>query len=141
MPRDILEGIGEIVTGQAMIYRTLGRHAAEDLIRAVEAEVFKAGGDWSKAKGAVDRRSKGWAGQIEKVYQAEAQLSAPSWSGCKRKPLPFVPVPPRCLTKPLEAFTEATARQHGRQIHLMSAATAWSWTTTCSRSLNRICAR
>ena len=53
MPRDILEGIGEIVTGQAMIYRTLGDIAGEDLMRTIEAEVLKAGGDWSKAKGAV----------------------------------------------------------------------------------------
>ncbi len=30
MTRDVLEGIGEIVTGQAMIYRTLGNLAAED---------------------------------------------------------------------------------------------------------------
>ncbi len=117
MPRDILEGIGEIVTGQAMIYRTLGNIAAEDLMRAVEAEVLKANGDWSKAKGAVRSSLEGWAGQIEKVYQAEAQLGS-QLERLREEAIAVRARPATLLTKPLEAFTEATARQHGRQIQL-----------------------
>ena len=117
MPRDILEGIGEIVTGQAMIYRTLGNIAAEDLMRAVEAEVLKANGDWSKAKGAVRSSLEGCAGQIEKVYQAEAQLGS-QLERLQEEAIAVRARPATLLTKPLEAFTEATARQHGRQIQL-----------------------
>ena len=115
MPRDILEGIGEIVTGQAMIYRTLGNIAAEDFMRSVEAEVLKANGDWSKAKGAVRSSLEGLAGQIEKVYQAEAQLGS-QLERLQEEAIAVRARPATLLTKPLEAFTEATARQHGRQI-------------------------
>jgi len=51
MPRDHPGGHRRDRDRQAMIYRTLGNIAAEDLMRAVEAEVLKANGDWSKSQG------------------------------------------------------------------------------------------
>jgi two-component system chemotaxis sensor kinase CheA len=117
MPRDILEGIGEIVTGQAMIYRTLGDIAGEDLMRTIEAEVLKAGGDWSKAKGAVRSALEGVAGKIEKAYQAEAQIGT-QLERLQEEAIAVRARPATLLTKPLEAFAEATARQHGRQVQL-----------------------
>ena len=117
MPRDILEGIGEIVTGQAMIYRTLGDIAGEDLMRTIEAEVLKAGGDWSKAKGAVRSALEGVAGKIEKAYQAEAQIGT-QLERLQEEAIAVRARPATLLTKPLEVFAEATARQHGRQVRL-----------------------
>ena len=117
MPRDILEGIGEIVTGQAMIYRTLGDIAGEDLMRTIEAEVLKAGGDWSKAKGAVRSALEGVAGKIEKAYQAEAQIGT-QLERLQEGAIAVRARPATLLTKPLEVFAEATARQHGRQVRL-----------------------
>ncbi len=117
MPRDILEGIGEIVTGQAMIYRTLGGIAADDVVRAVESEMLKARGDWSKAKGAVRLALEGFAERIEKVYQAEAQLST-QLERLQEEAIAVRARPATLLTKPLEAFAEAAARQHGRRIQL-----------------------
>ena len=117
MPRDILEGIGEIVTGQAMIYRTLGDIAAEDLLRTVEAEILRAGGDWSKARGGVRLALEGVAGRIEKVYQAEAQLGT-QLERLQEEAIAVRARPATLLTKPLEAYAEATARQHGRQIRM-----------------------
>ncbi len=115
MPRDILEGIGEIVTGQAMIYRTLGDIAAEDLMRTVEAEVQKANGDWGKAKGAVRSALEGLTGQIEKIYQAEAQLGH-QLERLQEEAIAVRARPATLLTKPLEAFAETTARQYGRPL-------------------------
>ncbi len=117
MPRDILEGIGEIVTGQAMIYRTLGDIAAEDLMRTIEAEVSKANGDWGKAKGAVRSALEGMAGQIEKVYQAEAQLGH-QLERLQEEAIAVRARPATLLTKPLESFTETAARQYGRPVQL-----------------------
>ncbi len=73
---DMLEGIGEIVTGQAMIYRMLGDMAAEDIVRTVEAELSKAGGEWSKAQAKVRLALESFTGRIEKAYQAEAQVGS-----------------------------------------------------------------
>ena len=115
--RGILEGIGEIVTGQAMVYRMLGDIAGGDLLRTVESEMQKAGGDWSKAKGAVQLALENFAGHVEKVYQAEAQLGT-QLERLQEQAIAVRSRPATLLIKPLEAFAEATARQNGRQIDL-----------------------
>ena len=86
-------------------------------MRAVEGEVLKANGDWSKAKGAVRSALEGLSGRIEKVYQAEAQLGS-QLERLQEEAIAVRARPATLLTKPLEAFTEATARQQGRQIQL-----------------------
>ena len=118
MPRDMLEGIGEIVTGQAMIYRMLGDIAADDIVRTVEAELSKAGGEWSKAQAAVRLALESFTGRIEKAYQAEAQLSS-QLEQLQEEAIAVRARPAALLTKPLEAFAETVARENGREIDLI----------------------
>ncbi len=117
MPSDMLEGIGEIVTGQAMIYRMLADLAAEDIVRTVEAELLKAGGQWSKAQATVRLALESITGRIEKAYQAEAQLSS-QLERLQEEAIAVRARPATLLTKPLEAFAETVARENGREIDL-----------------------
>lgn len=117
MPRDMLEGIGEIVTGHAMIYRTLGDLVSEDIARTVEAEVRRSGGDWTKAKDAVRAALEAFTARIERAYQAEAQLST-QLERLQEEAIAVRSRPAALLTKPLEAFAESVARENGRRIKM-----------------------
>lgn len=112
---DMLEAIGEVVAGQAMVHHMLSDLAEEDLVRAVETEMRNAGGDWSKAQGAVRRTLENFSARIEGALQSGAQLNT-QLCRLQEEAIALRTRSATLLLKPLEAFAEATARQHGRQI-------------------------
>ena len=112
---DMLEAIGEAVAGQAMVHHMLSNLADEDLLRVVESEVRDAGNDWKKARGAVQRVLEDLTGRIEKTLQAGAQLNT-HLGRLQEEAIAVRMRSAALLLKPLEAFAETTARQHGRQI-------------------------
>jgi two-component system chemotaxis sensor kinase CheA len=120
MSGDMLEAIGEIVTGQAMVHHMLAGLAESDLARAVDAEVNRAGGDWSKAQRAVRRLVEDFTDRLEVVLQSEAQLNT-QLGRLQEEAIAVRTRSATLLLKPLEAFAEATARQYGRQVAMSSA--------------------
>jgi len=115
MSGDMLEAIGEAVAGQAMVHHMLTGLIEEDLVRAVETEIRKAGGEWSAAQGAVRRTLEGFTGRIEQALQAEAQLNT-QLARLQEEAIAVRTRSATLLLKPLEAFAEAAARQNGRQV-------------------------
>lgn len=112
---DMLETIGEIIAGQAMVHHQLADLLESDLARLVEAEVRNANGDWNKAHNAVRSVIEGFSARIEKLVQAEAQLGT-QLSRLQEEAITIRTRPATLLLKPLEAFAESTSRQHGRQV-------------------------
>jgi two-component system chemotaxis sensor kinase CheA len=119
MSGDMLESIGELVTGQAMVHHLLAGLLEDDLARAVETELNKAGGNWSEARGAVRQYLGNWQGRVEKLAQLEAQINA-QLDRLQEQAIAVRMRPAALLLKPLAPFVDALARQHGRQVALVT---------------------
>ncbi len=116
---DMVEAIGEVVAGQAIVHHMLTGLGDEDYMRAVEAAVRDAGGEWSKAQAGVRDVLDGLSARIEKVLQAEAQMDT-HLKRLQEEVIGMRARPATLLLKPLEIFAEATARQHDRRVAVSS---------------------
>ena len=72
---DMLEMIGEVVTGEAMLKRALGVLSERDVVREVEGIFRGAGADWRGAQAAVRRHLESWKDDIDRVTALESQLA------------------------------------------------------------------
>lgn len=115
MPADMLEAIGEIVTGQAMAHHMLSNLAEEDFVHAVESLIRTAGGDWSSARSAVRQYLLDLQEKVERLAQAEAQVAG-RLDRLQEEAIAVRTRPAALLLKPLVPFGETLARQHGRQL-------------------------
>ncbi len=72
---DMLEMIGEVVTGEAMLKRALAALAERDIVREVDGLFRGAGADWRSAQKAVQRHLESWKNDIDHVAVLESQLA------------------------------------------------------------------
>lgn len=113
----MLEAIGEIVTGQAMLHHTLATLLEEDLVHSVESAVRAAGNDWGAARQGVRRYLEGVQEKIEKLGQIETQVNGlldrlqEEAIGARKRPAAL-------LLRPLSPLVEALAHQSGRRAAL-----------------------
>lgn len=115
MSASMLESIGEIVTGQAMVHHMLTRLVEEDLTAAIEAEVRGAGGEWAAARDAVRHYLDRWHERLEQTAQVENQIIG-LLDRLQEEAISIRTRPAGLLLKPLAPFVEALVRQHGRQV-------------------------
>jgi len=119
MSGDMLESIGELVTGQAMVHHLLTRLFESDLVRLVESEMADAGDNWQTARGAVRQTLESWLENVEKLIQLESQNTA-LLNRLQDEALAVRVRPAALLLKPLTPFIEGLARQHSRQVSLVT---------------------
>ena len=115
---DMLESIGELVTGQAMMKHSLSSLFEADLIRLVETDVANAGGQWQAARGAVRQTLEKWLENIEKLMQLESHNSA-LIDRLQEEAIAERMRPAGLLLKPLAPFIDGQARLHSRQVSLI----------------------
>lgn len=115
MSANMLESIGEIVTGQAMMHHTLVELADEDMIRCIETELRDAGGDWNAARESVRRYLEGWQKKIEKLVQVESQINS-LLDRLQEEAIAVRNRPAALLLKPVAPYGESLARKIGRQV-------------------------
>lgn len=113
----MLESIGEIVTGQAMVHHMLSRLVDEDLTAAIEGEVRAAGNDWGRARDGVHRQLEQWRERLEQTAQVENQIVG-LLDRLQEEAIAIRTRPAGLLLKPLTPFVEALVRQHDRQIRI-----------------------
>ncbi|TRW93120.1 hypothetical protein EKO24_013495 [Candidatus Methylobacter oryzae] len=114
---DMLESIGELVTGQAMVQHLLTRLFESDLVRAVESELDSKEGNWLAARSGVRQTLENWLASVEKLMQLEAQNSA-LLSRLQEEALAVRVRPAGLLLKPLAPFIDGLARTYERQVAL-----------------------
>lgn len=114
---DMLESIGELVTGQAMVQHLLTRLFESDLVRSVESELDSRDGDWQAARGAVRQTLENWLANVEKLIQLEAQNTA-LLGRLQEEALAVRVRPAGLLLKPLAPFIDGLARTYERQVAL-----------------------
>lgn len=117
MSGDMLEAIGELVTGQAMVHHLLTGLFESDLVRSVESDVAVAGGEWPAARGAVRQTLENWQEKLEKLIQLESHNSA-LLHRLQDDAIAVRVRPASVLLRPLVPFVEGVARQHARQVAL-----------------------
>ena len=115
---DMLESIGELVTGQAMMKHSLTSLFEADLIRLVEADVANAGGQWPAARGVVRQTLEKWLENVEKLMQLESHNSA-LIDRLQEEAIAERMRPAGLLLKPLAIFIDSQARQYSRQVSLV----------------------
>lgn len=76
MSTTMLESIGAIVTGQAVVRHTLAELAEDDLVSAVEREVRNARGDWNFAREPVYQYLAGLQEKVERLVEVESQVNS-----------------------------------------------------------------
>jgi len=119
MSGDMLESIGELVTGQAMVHHLLTRLFESDLVRTVESKMAGAGDSWQAARGGVRETLENWLESVEKLIQLESQNTA-LLNRLQDEALAVRVRPAALLLKPLAPFIEGLARQHSRQVSLVT---------------------
>ena len=119
MSGDMLESIGELVTGQAMAQHLLTRLVESDLVRSVELEVASAGDNWQAARGAVRQTLENWLENLEKLIQLETHNSA-LLGRLQEEAIAVRVRPAGVLLKPLSPFIDGLAHQHARQVSLVT---------------------
>jgi len=72
---DMLEMIGEVVTGEAMLKRALAALSERDLVREVEGIWRGAGTHWRDVQAAVRAHLESWKEEIDRVAALESQLA------------------------------------------------------------------
>jgi two-component system chemotaxis sensor kinase CheA len=72
---DMLEMIGEVVTGEAMLKRALAALSERDVVREVEGIFRGAGADGRSVQAAVRRHLESWKDEIDRVGVLESQLA------------------------------------------------------------------
>jgi len=111
----MLESIGAVVTGQAVVRHSLAELAEDDLVHAVELELRSARGDWGAAREPVCRYLAGVQEKIEKLIQVESHVN----SLLDRLQQETIAVRSRSaalLLRPLAQHGEIAARRSGRQV-------------------------
>jgi len=119
MSGDMLESIGELVTGQAMVHHLLTRLFESDLVRTVESKMAGAGDNWQAARGGVRETLENWLESVEKLIQLESQNTA-LLNRLQEEALAVRVRPVALLLKPLAPFVSGLARQHARQVSLVT---------------------
>jgi len=119
MSGDMLESIGELVTGQAMVHHLLTRLFESDLVRTVESKMAGAGDNWHAARGGVRETLENWLESVEKLIQLESQNTA-LLNRLQEEALAVRVRPAALLLKPLAPFVSGLARQHARQVSLVT---------------------
>lgn len=119
MSGDMLESIGELVTGQAMVHHLLTRLFESDLVRTVESKMAGAGDNWQAARGGVRETLENWLESVEKLIQLESQNTA-LLNRLQEEALAVRVRPAALLLKPLAPFVSGLARQHARQVSLVT---------------------
>jgi len=119
MSGDMLESMGELVTGQAMVHHLLNRLYESDLVRTVELDMAGAGENWQAARSAVRQTLENWLESIEKLMQLESQNTA-LLNRLQEEALAVRVRPAALLLKPLAPFIDDLARQHNRQVALVT---------------------
>ncbi len=117
MSADMLEAIGEVITGQAMVRHMLVELAEDDLAGALEKELDQAGGQWHLARTSVRRRLGGLQEKIDRMLQIEGQLSG-RLDRLQEEAIAIRTKPAALLLKPTAAFVETLGRQHGRSVEV-----------------------
>jgi chemotaxis protein histidine kinase CheA len=115
MSTTMLESIGAIVTGQAVVRHTLAELAEDDLVSSVEREVRNARGDWNFAREPVYQYLAGLQEKVERLVEVESQVN----SLLNRLQEEAVVARNRSATlllRPLAAHGEVLARNSGRQV-------------------------
>ena len=115
---DMLESIGELVTGQAMMKHSLASLFEADLIRLVETDVVNAGGNWQAARGTVRQTLEKWLENVEKLMQLESHNSA-LIDRLQEEAIAERMRPAGLLLKPLGPFIDVQARHYSRQVSLV----------------------
>jgi two-component system chemotaxis sensor kinase CheA len=115
MSTTMLESIGAIVTGQAVVRHTLAELAEDDLVSAVEREVRNARGNWNFAREPVYQYLAGLQEKVERLVEVESQVN----SLLNRLQEEAVVARNRSATlllRPLAEHGENLARSSGRQV-------------------------
>jgi two-component system chemotaxis sensor kinase CheA len=112
---DMLEMIGEVVTGEAMLKRALVALSERDVVREVEGIFRGAGAGGRSAQAAVRRHLESWKDEIDRVAALESQLAG----GLDR--LQEQATASRCrpgsvLLQEMASHAEALARMHARDV-------------------------
>jgi two-component system chemotaxis sensor kinase CheA len=115
MSEVMLESIGAIVTGQAVVRHSLAELAEDDLVHSVELEFRSARGDWGAAREPVCRYLAGVQEKIEKLIEVESHVN----SLLDRLQQETIAVRSRSaalLLRPLPQHGDILAQQSGRQV-------------------------
>jgi two-component system chemotaxis sensor kinase CheA len=115
MSEVMLESIGAVVTGQAVVRHSLAELAGDDLVHSVELELRSARGDWGAAREPVCRYLASVQEKIEKLVQVESHVN----SLLDRLQQETIAVRSRSaalLLRPLAQHGDILARQSGRQV-------------------------
>jgi len=119
MSGDMLESIGELVTGQAMVHHLLNSLYESDLLRSVELDMAGSGENWQAARGAVRQTLESWMESMEKLIQMESQNTV-LLNRLQEEALAVRVRPAALLLKPLLPFIDELARLHVRQVSLVT---------------------
>ena len=115
MSTTMLESIGAIVTGQAVVRHTLAELAEDDLVSAVEREVRNARGDWNFAREPVYQYLAGLQEKVERLVEVESQVNS-LLSRLQEEAVVARNRPATLLLRPLATHGEILARNSGRQV-------------------------
>lgn len=115
---DMMEVIGEIVTGQAMVRHAMAAIADEDIFRILDGEVRAAGGDWGAAKSSVRQYLQDYQERMERLLQSETQLSGRlDW--LQEEAIAVRTRSAALLLRPLAPYGESMARQRDREVAIV----------------------
>lgn len=117
MSGDMLQSIGELVTGQSMARHVLTTLLESDLVRRVESDVANAQGHWPSAQAQVRRTLGHWQDQLEKLVQMESRNSH-LLNRLQEDAIAVRIRPANMLLRPLQPFVEGLARKHERELVL-----------------------
>ena len=113
----MLEAIGEIVTGQAMLRHTLAELAEEDLASKMETLLRAVDGHWEQGKAGARHYLESVQEKIETLTRIEAQIKG-LLDQLQEEAIATRLRPAIQLLAPLTAVTETVARRLGRQVIL-----------------------
>lgn len=116
---DILEVIGELVTGQAMAQHLLADLYDTDCMQALDAEMSGADFNWQLARRNIRQQTEIWREKLEKLKQLEGHNAA-LLNRLQDEAISMRVRPAALLLKPLVTFSEVLAQQYNRQVVLVT---------------------
>ncbi len=117
---EMLEIIGELVTGQSMAQHLLNHLFETDLVYTVDTIVHDAGQQWHLAKNSVTQVLESSQEQLEKLIQLETHHTA-LLNRLQDEAIRLRVRPAALLLEPLQAYCDGLARQADRQVNLTTS--------------------
>lgn len=115
----VLERIGELAAGQAMVHSMLSELAENDLSNEIETSIKKLGDVSPALRGALNGLAEQTMGRLRDLLQLETQLLA-QMSELQQITADLRSRPVETVLRPLAALATAQARQNGLELQLTS---------------------